>query len=264
MKIHPVQKMSSAGQTNRFVCYVLVGDNNGHIGLGSKCSKEVATAIRGGIIAAKLSLIPVRRGYWGNKIGLPHTVPMKVAGKCGSVRVRLVPAPRGSSVVGSPVMKKMLAFCGIQDWDCFTCSCGHTRTKGNFIKATFDALKCTFGYLTPDLWKATHFVKSPFQDRVVRLLGAVQTGGLSSQGADTATARARGLWAESPQERPPAPKAIPRPPVVVEVSGRAPRASRALRPPPSVLSRAGRGPTPARCPLLRATSSRAHRPAEQG
>ncbi|CAK0829477.1 unnamed protein product [Prorocentrum cordatum] len=115
MKIHPVQKMSSAGQTNRFVCYVLVGDNNGHIGLGSKCSKEVATAIRGGIIAAKLSLIPVRRGYWGNKIGLPHTVPMKVAGKCGSVRVRLVPAPRGSSVVGSPVMKKMLAFCGIQD-----------------------------------------------------------------------------------------------------------------------------------------------------
>ncbi|CAK0825364.1 unnamed protein product [Prorocentrum cordatum] len=162
MKIHPVQKMSSAGQTNRFVCYVLVGDNNGHIGLGSKCSKEVATAIRGGIIAAKLSLIPVRRGYWGNKIGLPHTVPMKVAGKCGSVRVRLVPAPRGSSVVGSPVMKKMLAFCGIQD--CFSCSCGHTRTKGNFIKATFDALRATFGYLTPDLWKPTHFVKPPFQE----------------------------------------------------------------------------------------------------
>merc|ERR1711972_139502 len=62
MKIHPVQKMSAAGQTNRFVCYVLVGDMNGHIGLGSKCAREVATAIRGGIIAAKMSLIPVRRG----------------------------------------------------------------------------------------------------------------------------------------------------------------------------------------------------------
>merc|ERR1711972_892301 len=74
MKIHPVQKMSSAGQTNRFVCYVLVGDNNGHIGLGSKCSKEVATAIRGGIIAAKLSLIPVRRGYWGRLQCLPSNV----------------------------------------------------------------------------------------------------------------------------------------------------------------------------------------------
>merc|ERR1719445_2753345 len=46
MKIHPVQKMTSAGQTNRFVCFVLVGDMNGHIGLGSKMSKEVATAMR--------------------------------------------------------------------------------------------------------------------------------------------------------------------------------------------------------------------------
>merc|ERR1712050_469523 len=69
MKIHPVQKMSSAGQTNRFVCYVVVGDQNGHIGLGNKCAKEVATAIRGGIISAKMNVIPVRRGYWGNKIG---------------------------------------------------------------------------------------------------------------------------------------------------------------------------------------------------
>ncbi|KAJ6424788.1 hypothetical protein OIU84_025542 [Salix udensis] len=42
----------------------------------------------------KLSVIPVRRGYWGNKIGKPHTVPCKVTGKCGSVTVRTVPAPR--------------------------------------------------------------------------------------------------------------------------------------------------------------------------
>jgi len=162
MKIHPVQKMTSAGQRNRFVCYVLVGDSAGHIGLGAKCAKEVATAIRGGIIAAKMQLIPVRRGYWGNKLGLPHTVPMKVAGKSGSVRVRLVPAPRGSAVVGSPVAKKMLAFAGVAD--CFTCSCGHTRSKGNFMKATFEALKATYGYLTPDLWKPTTFVKPPFQE----------------------------------------------------------------------------------------------------
>eukprot|EP00434_Breviolum_minutum_P026092 symbB.v1.2.023068.t1/scaffold2086.1/size90009/5 len=161
LKIHPVQKMTSAGQTNRFVCYVLVGDTNGHIGLGSKCAKEVATAIRGGIIAAKLNLIPVRRGFWGNRIGLPHTVPMKVHGKCGSVRARLIPAPRGSGIVGSPVMKKMMAFAGISD--CFTCSCGHTRTTANFAKATFEALKATYGYLTPDLWKPTSHCKSPFQ-----------------------------------------------------------------------------------------------------
>merc|ERR1712226_1794194 len=162
MEIHPVQKMTSAGQTNRFVCYVLVGDMNGHIGLGSKCAKEVATAIRGGIIAAKMSLIPVRRGYWGNRLGLPHTVPMKVNGKCGSVRVRLIPAPRGSGIVGSPVSKKMLQFAGITD--CFTCSCGHTRTKGNFMKACFEALRATYSYLTPDLWRPTHFTKHPFQE----------------------------------------------------------------------------------------------------
>merc|ERR550537_681660 len=162
MKIHPVQKMTSAGQTNRFVCYVLVGDQNGHIGLGNKCAKEVATAIRGGIISAKINLIPVRRGYWGNRIGLPHTVPMKVAGKCGSVRVRLVPAPRGGGVVGSPTMKKMLSFAGVSD--CFTSSCGHSRTKGNFMKATFEALGHSYHYLTPDLWRPTHYVKPPFQE----------------------------------------------------------------------------------------------------
>merc|ERR1711979_97598 len=123
---------------------------------------EVATAIRGGIIAAKMSLIPVRRGYWGNRLGLPHTVPMKVHGKCGSVRVRLIPAPRGSGVVGSPVLKKMMQFAGVSD--CFSCSCGHTRSKGNFAKATFEALRATYSYLTPDLWKPKNFVKPPFQE----------------------------------------------------------------------------------------------------
>lgn len=162
MKIHPVQKMTSAGQRNRFVCYVLVGDQDGHIGLGGKCAKEVATAIRGGIISAKMNLIPVRRGYWGNRIGLPHTMPLKVHGKCGSVRVRLIPAPRGSGVVGSMTTKKMMNFAGVSD--VFSCSCGHTRTKGNFMKATFEALRATYGYLTPDLWRPTHFVKSPYQE----------------------------------------------------------------------------------------------------
>lgn len=75
----PVQKQTRAGQRTRFKAIVVVGDGNGHIGLGVKCSKEVATAIRGAIILAKLSVIPVRRGYWGNKIGAPHTVPCKVS-----------------------------------------------------------------------------------------------------------------------------------------------------------------------------------------
>merc|ERR1719174_371893 len=161
VKIHPVQKMTSAGQRNRFVCYALVGDGNGHIGLGAKVGKEVATAIRGAVIVAKLNLVPVRRGYWGNKIGPVHTVPMKVNGKCGSVSVRLVPAPRGTGIVGSPTLKKMMAFAGVSD--VFSASCGHTRTKGNFMKATFEALRRTYTFITPDLWPETGFKCNPYQ-----------------------------------------------------------------------------------------------------
>merc|ERR1712110_287062 len=58
---------------------------------GVKCSKEVANAIRAAIILAKLSVIPIRRGYWGTKLGDPHTVPCKVHAKCGSVHMRLIP-----------------------------------------------------------------------------------------------------------------------------------------------------------------------------
>ncbi|KMZ75752.1 40S ribosomal protein S2-4 [Zostera marina] len=128
MKIMPVQKQTRAGQRTRFKAFVVVGDCNGHVGLGVKCAKEVATAIRGSIILAKLSVIPVRRGFWGNKIGQPHTVPCKVTGKCGSVTVRMVPAPRGSGIVAARVPKKVLQFAGIED--VFTSSRGSTKTLG--------------------------------------------------------------------------------------------------------------------------------------
>ncbi|KAL0482723.1 ribosomal protein S2 [Acrasis kona] len=162
MKISPVQKQTRAGQRTRFKAYVVVGDSDGHCGLGVKCAAEVATAIRGGIILGKLSVIPVRRGYWGNKLGEPHTVPVKLTGKCGSVRVRLVPAPRGSGIVAAPVSKKLLQLAGYQD--VFTASTGHTKTLGNFVKATFDAIQRTYGFLTPELWTPTVFVKSPYQE----------------------------------------------------------------------------------------------------
>ncbi|CAI5928264.1 unnamed protein product [Closterium sp. NIES-65] len=162
MKIMPVQKQTRAGQRTRFKAFVVVGDCNGHIGLGVKCAKEVATAIRGALILAKLSVIPVRRGYWGNKIGKPHTVPTKVTGKCGSVTVRLVPAPRGSGIVAARVPKKVLQFAGIED--VFTSSRGSTKTLGNFVKATFACLLNTYTFLTPDLWHATKFTKTPFQE----------------------------------------------------------------------------------------------------
>lgn len=162
MKIMPVQKQTQAGQRTRFKAFVIIGDSDGHVGLGVKCSKEVATAIRGAIILAKLSVIPVRRGYWGNMIGDPHTVPMKVTGKCGSVTVRLVPAPRGAGIVAARVPKKVLQFAGISD--VYTQTKGRSKTMGNFVKATFFAIRQTYAYLTPDLWKESRLTKIPFQE----------------------------------------------------------------------------------------------------
>merc|ERR1711963_984275 len=115
LKIMPVQKQTRAGQRTRFKAFVAIGDYNGHVGLGVKRSKEVATAIRGAIIMAKLSIVPVRRGFWGTKLGKPHTVPCKVTGKCGSIWVRLIPAPRGTGIVSAPVPKKLLQMAGIED-----------------------------------------------------------------------------------------------------------------------------------------------------
>jgi len=161
MKIMPVQKQSAAGQRTRFKAFVALGDSNGHLGLGVKCSNEVANAIKSALTLAKLSIVPIRRGYWGGaRVGAPHTVPNKLTGHCGSVRVRLIPAPRGTGLVAAPATKKMLSLAGIKD--VYTSTRGHSRTMGNFIKAAYFALAKSYGFLSPDLWKETHFLKSPY------------------------------------------------------------------------------------------------------
>ncbi|KAH0500458.1 40S ribosomal protein S2 [Microtus ochrogaster] len=140
--------------SSRSWCQVLQG--------GSHCHPRA-------IILAKLSIVPVRRDYLGNKIGKPHTVPCKVTGHCGSVLVCLIPAPRGTGIVSAPVPKKLLMMAGIND--CYTSARGCTATLGNFAKATFDDISKTYSYLTPDLWKETVFTKSPyleFTDHLVK------------------------------------------------------------------------------------------------
>lgn len=160
MSIKPVQKQTRAGQRTRFKAFAVVGDKNGHVGLGVKCSKEVANAIRAALIVAKLAIIPVRRGFWGNRVGKVHTVPSKVTGKCGGVSVRLIPAPRGTGLVAAKAPKRVLQLAGIED--VFTNSSGHTSTLGNFIKACYFALSQTYSYLTPDIWKDNALVNHPF------------------------------------------------------------------------------------------------------
>lgn len=188
MSIAPVQKQTSAGQRTRFKAFVAVGDFDGHVGLGVKCAKEVATAIRGAIIVAKLSVVPVRRGYWGNHIQEPHTVPCKVSGKSGSVMCRLVPArecsverasiysylstdsaryrtplsARGTDIVAAPASKRLLQMAGVKD--CYTQSTGSTSTQGNFLKATLAAIAKTYEFLSPDLWKVIEPGQTPYDE----------------------------------------------------------------------------------------------------
>nr|DAD29173.1 TPA_asm: hypothetical protein HUJ06_030641 [Nelumbo nucifera] len=128
--------------------FMVVGDGNGHVGLGMKCNREVAIAIHGAIILARLSVIPVRKSYWGNKIGKPHTMMCKVTGKCSSITMQMVPTPRGVRIIAARVPKKVLRFAGIED--VFASFHESMKTLGNFFKATFECLLKSYEFLTPN------------------------------------------------------------------------------------------------------------------
>lgn len=160
MEVKSVQKQTQAGQRTRFKAFAIVGDEKQYLGLGWKCHKEVQGAIKGAITMAKLNIIPVRKGYWGNKIGAIHTITNKVTGKAGSVKVRLVPAPRGAGLVAPPVTKKLFQFAGIQD--VYTKTEGKTRTRGNFVKAAFAAIQAAVEYNSPDFWGKSVVVDHPY------------------------------------------------------------------------------------------------------
>jgi len=190
MCILSVQKQTKAGQRTRFKAVVAIGDRKGHVGIGIKCAKEVQIAIKGGLVDAKINLIPVRRGYWGSKIGDVHTIPVKVRGKCGSCNVRLVPAPRGTGCVAANVCKKILHYAGIDD--CYSSCTGQTRTRENFCRAVFDALKKTYAFLTPELWPQTLFIQSPFIKHWKDLQQMEEKKSRGPRGDDRGRGRGRG------------------------------------------------------------------------
>ena len=83
-------------------------------------------------------------------------------GKCGSVTVRLIPAPRGTGLVASPAIKRLLQLGGVED--AYTNSSGSTKTLENTLKATFAAVGNTYVFLTPNLWRETGLVRSPLEE----------------------------------------------------------------------------------------------------
>ena len=70
-----------------------------------------------------------------------HSIPFKVTGKSGSVKVTLIPAPQGTGLVVGRELKKILKLAGIKD--VYSRTFGKKRTTFNLIKACIDALKKT-------------------------------------------------------------------------------------------------------------------------
>jgi small subunit ribosomal protein S5 len=138
--IKMVQQMTASGQRSRFKAVVLVGAD-GYIGVGSAKSREVGPAIRKAIDKAKLAVVPVLRGCGSGECGCGqmHSIPFKIEGKCGSVTIRLIPAPAGVGLACADKVKQVLKLAGIED--IWSKTFGDTRTSENLVKATFDALR---------------------------------------------------------------------------------------------------------------------------
>jgi len=137
------QRKTKEGNIPTFSTLAVIGDENGHVGIGSGKAKETLPARDKAIRKAKLNIIKVRRACaaFDCDCSEKHTVPFEVTGKSGSVKVTLIPAPQGTGLVVSNELKKILKLAGIED--VYSKTSGRQRTTFNFIKACFEALKKT-------------------------------------------------------------------------------------------------------------------------
>ncbi|MEW6295423.1 MAG: 30S ribosomal protein S5 [Candidatus Diapherotrites archaeon] len=143
VEFNKTAKVRSAGRVFSFRASVLVGDGEEFIGVGIAKDKEKMPAIRKATNRAKLNLVKVRKGCgsWECTCGTHHSIPFKVEGKAASVRVILMPAPKGTGLVVGSNIKDVFEFIGIKD--IWSASKGSTGTKLNFIRAAIDALSKT-------------------------------------------------------------------------------------------------------------------------
>jgi small subunit ribosomal protein S5 len=143
--IKMVQVQTASGERSRFKAVVIVGAD-GYLGVASAKAREVGPAIRKAIDKAKISIVPVIRGCGSKECGCggTHSIPFRLFGKCGSVRIKLIPAPAGVSLVCADKVKQVFKLCGIEDM--WSKTYGDTRTSENLVKATFDALKSAHKY----------------------------------------------------------------------------------------------------------------------
>ncbi|MBS3149403.1 30S ribosomal protein S5 [Candidatus Woesearchaeota archaeon] len=150
------QRKTKEGNKPKFSTLVIVGDKNGHVGIGLGKAKETVPAREKAQRAAKTNIINIRRGCgsWACSCSTPHSIPFKVYGRCGSVKVELLPAPKGTGLATEKETRKLLALAGIKDIHSKTY--GQTRTKINLMYAYFEALK----NLTKTKVKPTYYKQS--------------------------------------------------------------------------------------------------------
>ena len=134
------QKKTSEGNKPKFATLALVGNKDGYVGIGFGKSKETMPAREKAIRNAKLNIIKVKRGCgsWECGCGKTHSIPFKIEGKSASVRIRLMPAPRGTKLCVEKECQKILDFAGIKDVYSKTLK---STTKMGLLKACFEALK---------------------------------------------------------------------------------------------------------------------------
>ena len=134
-------RMHRSGRRYRVSAMVVIGNGNGYFGIGKAVAIENRVAIEKATLNAKLNIMPVKRGCgsWGCACGTDHSVPVQVEGKAGSVRVQLIPAPKGVGLCVNNEAKKIMRLAGVRDiWTkCF----GESKSRNNYALALADAFK---------------------------------------------------------------------------------------------------------------------------
>jgi small subunit ribosomal protein S5 len=129
VNISRVTKVVKGGKNLSFSALVVVGDGRGVVGFGVGKAKEVPSAIKKGIEAAKKSLIRVPLSG--------TTVPHPVLGRFGAGQVLLKPAPEGTGIIAGGGVRAVVESAGISN--VLTKSIGSANPH-NVVRATFQAL----------------------------------------------------------------------------------------------------------------------------